>query len=114
MKVISSTIAIGMLALFLNTQVYADDEVHKAKALEHAEEAVKHGKMGHHLQMLDEARESMEHAQAASNSGADGHMKQAIEHLEEAIKHAEMDRAGAATNHTQTAMEHMQESQSTH
>lgn len=114
MKVMLSTIAIGMLAFFLNTQVYADDEVHKAKALEHAEEAVRHGKMGHYLQMLDETRESMEHAQVASNSGADDHMKQAIEHLEAAIRHAEMARPGAATNHTQTAMSYMQKSKSTH
>ncbi|SDY98715.1 small metal-binding protein SmbP [Nitrosomonas sp. Nm33] len=118
MKVISTTItitiAIGIFPFFLNTQVYAEDTDHRAEAIQHAEKAIKQGKMGCAEELLIHAKESMEHAQAASNSGADSHMKQAVKHLEGAIRHAEMHRAGAATNHTKTAMSLMQESESTH
>ncbi|SDZ08220.1 small metal-binding protein SmbP [Nitrosomonas sp. Nm33] len=109
MKIISTTVVIGMFSFFLNTQVYAEDTDHRAEAIQQAEEAIKYGKMGHAEELLTHAKVSMEYAQAATNSGADDQMKQAVGHLVKAIGHAEMDRAGAATSHTQTAMSLMQE-----
>lgn len=110
MKAISTIIAVGMFAFFLSTLSYADDARYRVEALVHAEEAVKHGKMGHAKELLEHAKESLELAKAASNAGGDAHMDQGIKHLEEAIKHAEMGHADVATEHAEEAVVNMRES----
>ena len=47
MKAISTILTIGIFAFFLTGLSYADETQDKTEALQHAEEAIKHGKMGH-------------------------------------------------------------------
>jgi hypothetical protein len=110
MKVIPTVIVIGVLAFFLSAQAFATDAPEKLKAMEHIDEAIKHGKMGHAKELLAHAKESREHAKAALAAGADAHMDQAVQHLDEAIKHAEMNHADEATKHAEEAHSHMHES----
>ncbi|SNX59870.1 Small metal-binding protein [Nitrosomonas ureae] len=110
MKTISNIIAIGVLALFLSTQAIASDAPEKMKAMEHIDEAIKHGKMGHAKELLEHAKESRDQANAALAAGADAHMDQAVKHLDEAIKHAEMGHADEATKHAEEAHNHMHQS----
>ena len=110
MKALTSIIAIGILALFFNTHTFAADTEHKLEALAHAEEAVKHGEMGHANELLKYAEDSLEHAKAAMQEGGDAHMKKAIKQLEEAIEHAKMDHADVATEHAKKAMKHLRQS----
>ncbi|PSJ17758.1 small metal-binding protein SmbP [Nitrosomonas supralitoralis] len=110
MKAISTIIAMGILALFLSAQASASDAPEKMKAMEHIDEAIKHGKMGHAKELLEHAKESRNDAKAALAAGADAHMEQAVKHLDEAIKHAEMGHADEATKHAEEAHSHMHES----
>ncbi len=47
MRTISTTIATGILAIFMSTQVLAADAGHTSEAMEHAGKAQAHGEMGH-------------------------------------------------------------------
>ena len=81
MKALTSIIAIGILALFFNTHTFAADTEHKLEALAHAEEAVKHGEMGHANELLKYAEDSLEHAKMDHADVATEHAKKAMKHL---------------------------------
>lgn len=110
MKALASVITIGILAFFFNTHTFAADTEHKLEALAHAEEAAKHGEMGHANELLKYAEDSLEQAKTAMQEGGDAHVKKAIKELEEAIEHAKMDHADVASGHARKAVKHLRES----
>lgn len=110
MKALSKIFSVGIFAFFLSPLSFADDAQYRVDALVHAEEAVKHGNMGHTKELLDHAKESLALAKEASKAGGDTHMDKGIRHLEEAIKHAEMGHIDVATEHADKAIYDMRES----
>lgn len=110
MKSISTFFAIVILAFFLSTPTFAKDTQERMAAIEHVEEAIKHGKMGHAKELMEHAQVSKQHTQEAIKLGGDAHMSEAAVHLDEAIKHAEMGHADEATKHAEEALSHMKQS----
>ena len=88
-------------------------EVHSAQALEHANVAAMHGKMGHASVLTEHAVVALEHAQAAEQvleGESKAHMTEGIAHLNEAIEHGNMDHADVATEHVNVAITHIKAS----
>ncbi len=80
MKLKFTTVFIGVLALFINGQIYAAEH-HTAQALEHSALATAHGQDGHAEQLLRHAEAALIHAQAAEKE----HAETAMAHMRESI-----------------------------
>ena len=106
---VTVTMALFIVLIGCATLALAVEE-HSAQALEHANAAASHGKMGHAAVLTEHAKESLTHAEAAENvleGGPKAHMTEGIAHLKEAIKHGEMGHAKVATDHTNEALTHI-------
>ncbi len=94
--------------------VRAESEDPCAAMLQHAEQAVKHGKQGHPDTLLEHAGAMLKGAKACKKKGA---LKpSAMDHLDEAISHQEstLDHGGAghddiALKHAESALKHANE-----
>jgi hypothetical protein len=97
-----------VLLLLLSTGVFAEE--HAAAALEHANQAVIHGKAGHAPILVEHAKAALEHALAASivaKGVPKNHMDAAAKELQESIDHGNLDHASIATKHAEAAVEHI-------
>lgn len=100
-RTLINLIAACAALLFVSMPVYAAG--HLDEALEHAQEAVTHGKEGHNDVLL-------QHAKAARAAGeGNTHTDHGIKHLEDAIKHAEEGHTDVATKHVEEAIDHMKD-----
>jgi predicted RNase H-like HicB family nuclease len=73
-------------------------------AIEHATEAVEHGKQGHAEKLVTHAEASLQHAM---KGGIDPHAAEAMTNLKEAIEHGKAGHADVATKHVETAVTHL-------
>jgi len=73
-------------------------------ALQHATEAVEHGKQGHAEKLVTHAEASLEQAM---RGGTDPHSAEAITNLKQAIEHAKAGHADVATKHAESAVTHL-------
>jgi hypothetical protein len=73
-------------------------------ALQHATEAVDHGKQGHAEKLVTHAEASL---QQAMRGGTDPHLAEAMTNLKEAIEHGKAGHADVATKHAETAVTHL-------
>ncbi|HKQ36148.1 MAG TPA: small metal-binding protein SmbP [Nitrospiraceae bacterium] len=74
-------------------------------AIDHAKEAVDHGKQGHADVLLTHAEAAL---QLALQGGKDyPHVGEGITHLKEAIEHAKAGHADVATKHAEAAVMHL-------
>jgi hypothetical protein len=97
--------------LFFSASVFAD--AHIIEALEHANEAVAHGKDGHTTILVGEVKVALEHTLAASITAKGAskiHLDAATMELQEAIDHCELGHVGAATKHARVAIGHIKDS----
>ena len=110
MKKLNILQVVVAMALLIASPLTLAVEEHSAQALEHANAAASHGKMGHAEVLTEHAKESLTHAEAAENvlkGEPKAHMTEGIKHLKEAIKHGEMGHADVATEHTNEALTHI-------
>ena len=85
--------------------ILLQEEQNLKDALDHAEEAVDHGKQGHTEALL-------EHAEAAQQYALQGgkdrpQVREGIAHLKEAVEHGKAGHADVATKHAETAAMHL-------
>lgn len=73
-------------------------------AIEHATEAVDHGKQGHAEKLVTHAEAAL---QLAMKGGEDPHLAEAIANLKEAIEHGKAGHADVATKHAESAVTHL-------
>ncbi|MGC4099549.1 MAG: small metal-binding protein SmbP [Nitrospira sp.] len=73
-------------------------------ALEHALEAVNHGKQNHAEQLVTHAEASL---LQALRGGTNPHVAEAITNLNEAIEHGKAGHADVATKHAESAITHL-------
>ena len=73
-------------------------------AIEHATEAVDHGKQGHAEKLVIHAEAAL---QLAMKGGEDPHLAEAIANLKEAIEHGKAGHADVATKHAESAVTHL-------
>ncbi len=85
------------------------DNAHVYEAMMHAEEAVKHGGMGHAGAIVSHAEEALMHAQMAQKEVTNPHLDEGVHELEEAIAHGNQGHAGVATGHAKSAVMHLNE-----
>jgi len=106
MKKLASIFAAFLL--LLSTSVFAVD--HVAAALEHANQAVIHGKAGHAPTLVEHAKAALEHSLAGAIE-AKGvpktHLDAASASLQEAIDHGTLGHADLATKSAEEAVEHL-------
>ena len=80
-------------------------EQHNIKdAINHATEAVEHGKQGHAEKLVTHAEASLQHA---VRGGENPHLAEAMTNLKEAIEHGKAGHADVATKHAETAVTHL-------
>ena len=85
--------------------VVRQQEQNHTDALEHANEAVEHGKQGHADALVAHAETALQYA---LNAGKDyPHVDEGIAHLKEAIEHGKARHADVATKHAETAGMHL-------
>jgi hypothetical protein len=73
-------------------------------AINHAAEAVEHGKQGHADKLVTHAEASLQHA---VRGGEDPHLAEAMTNLKSAIEHGKAGHADVATKHAETAVTHL-------
>jgi hypothetical protein len=73
-------------------------------AIEHATEAVEHGKQGHAEKLVTHAEASL---QLALRGGESPHVAEAITHLKETIEHGKAGHADVATKHAENTVTHL-------
>jgi hypothetical protein len=73
-------------------------------AINHATEAVEHGKQGHAGKLVTHAEASLQHAM---RGGEDPHLAEAMTNLKEAIEHGKAGQAVVATKHAENAVTHL-------
>lgn len=73
-------------------------------AIEHATEAVDHGKQSHAEKLVTHAEAAL---QLAMKGGEDPHLAEAIANLKEAIEHGKAGHADVATKHAESAVTHL-------
>ncbi len=73
-------------------------------AIEHATEAVDHGKQGHAEKLVAHVEASL---QQAERGGMDPHLAEAIINLKGAIEHGRADHADVATKYAENAVSHL-------
>jgi hypothetical protein len=73
-------------------------------ALQHATEAVEHGKQGHAEKLVTHAEASL---LQTMRGGTDPHSAEAITNLKQAIEHAKAGHADVATKHAESAVTHL-------
>jgi hypothetical protein len=112
MKMMTTIIVTGMLALLSSTQVYAFAACHVAEAMGHAGKAQAYAEMGNTKGALQYAKESLAHAKEAKNEygGDNKHMDQAIKSLEVVIKQASLNYPKITAKHAEDALSHMRDS----
>lgn len=95
--------------LFTTANAVLAEEEHGKQALQHAQEAVKHGKMGHADVLNEHTQKALEHAGASqkAHTEAAAHMGEAITHLNKGAEHAKMGHADVATQHLEQAVTHI-------
>jgi len=106
MKKIASVCA-GLL-LLLSTSVFAEENA--ASALEHAKQAVIHGKAGHTTTLVEHAKAALEDALSAAivaKGVAKNHIEAGSKELQESIDHGTLGHVGKATTHAEAAVEHL-------
>ncbi|MGZ4954354.1 small metal-binding protein SmbP [Methylobacter sp.] len=106
MKKLASVCA-GLL-LLLSTSVFAEENA--ASALEHAKQAVVHGKAGHTPMLVDHAKAALEDALSASivaKGVSKNHIEAGSKELQEAIDLGTLGHVGKATTHAEAAVEHL-------
>jgi hypothetical protein len=74
--------------------------------LEHAKEAVAHGKQGHADALVKHCEEALHHAGAA---GKNPHLDEGIKHLKECVEHGKAGHADVGTQHAEGAVTHLSE-----
>ncbi len=114
MKKVLTILAIGVLALFISSQINASETGSLADAIKHAEMAKTHGddekKLLHHVEMsLKHVEEIDREALGKVNAEEEKLINAAIMHLQEAISHAEMDHADAASKSIDKALKEMRQ-----
>jgi hypothetical protein len=99
------------ILLFLSMAVFAEE--HAKAALEHANQAVIHGKAGHAPILVQHAKAALEHTLAAAiiaKGLPKGHLDEAAKELQESIDHGNLGHADVATKHAEAAVEHIKAS----
>ncbi|MGR9014211.1 MAG: small metal-binding protein SmbP [Gammaproteobacteria bacterium] len=100
----------GLLFL-LSTSVFAKEQA--TSALEHAKEAVVHGKAGHALILVEHAKTALDYTLGASivaKGVSKNHLDAGAKELQEAIDHGGLGHADVATTHAEAAVEHIKAS----
>lgn len=105
----------GFLML-LGSASFVVAEEHAAAALDHANQAVTHGKAGHASVLVEHATEALKHARAASDVAkgeAKTHIDAGVKSLETAIEHGKMGTGHEqqATAAAEEAVEHLKQGQ---
>jgi hypothetical protein len=114
MKMNRITLLGAGLLMLLGSVSFVVAEEHAAAALDHANQAVTHGKAGHASVLVEHATEALKHARAASEIAkgeAKTHIDAGVKSLESAIEHGKMG-AGhepQATKAAEEAVEHLKE-----
>lgn len=106
MKKLASVCA-GLL-LLLSTSVFAKGPTESA--LEHASQAVTHGKAGHTPVLLEHAKAALEdvlEATIVAKGVSKNHLEAGAKELQEAIDHGTLGHVGVATTHAEAAVEHI-------
>lgn len=102
--------AVAALAAFpLFTGLALAGNKHVSETLEHAKEAVDHGKQGHADVLTTHDAEALKHARMAQKDLKNPHLDEGAKHLEEAIAHGKQGHADVATQHTEQAVTHLNE-----
>ena len=101
-----TTVGFG-LALMTNV-ASAQVSPHVAEALNHAKQAVEHGKMGHAPVLTQHAEEAMKHLEMARKDGANPHLDAAAKGLNDAITHGKMGHADVATKGAEEGVKHLE------
>lgn len=101
--------ALTISALLLaSAGVFAEE--HAAAALEHANQAVTHGKAGHSPILVEHAEAALTHAKKGAEVAkgeAKTHMDAGVKSLESAIEHGKMGHADVATKAAEEAVGHI-------
>jgi small metal-binding protein len=85
--------------------VVLEEEQNLNDAIDHAKQAVAHGKDGDAKALLEHAEDALQHA---LKGGTDNpYVEKGISHLKEAIEHGKAGHADIATKHAETAVTHL-------
>jgi hypothetical protein len=84
--------------------VVRQEQQNLRNAIQHATEAVDHGKQGHTEKLVTHAEASL---QLALRGGESPHLAVAITDLKEAIEHGKAGHADVATKHAESAVTHL-------
>ena len=85
--------------------VVRQEEENLEDVIEHANEAMDHGKQGHAEALLEHAKEALQHALKGDTDNP--HVAEGISHLKEVIEHGKAGHADVATKHAETAVMHL-------
>jgi hypothetical protein len=112
MKMNRITLLGAGLLMLLGSVSFVVAEEHAAAALDHANQAVIHGKAGHASVLVEHATEALKHARAASEVAkgeSKTHIDAAVKSLETSIEHGKMGTGHEpqATKAAEEAVEHL-------